>query len=144
VEFSRLDNGLGYVKIYSFSDNELPSVQLWERMVQNLNENGIPGLIIDMRQNGGGSGFLADQMAAYFYNEPLELGMSGFYDENLGEFFFNPERTDRFYLPSEDLRYNGRVASVTGPNCASACEFFTYNMTREGRADVIGNYPTAG
>ncbi len=144
VEFSLLDNGLGYVKIYSFSDNELLSVQLWERMMQNLNENGIPGLIIDMRQNGGGSGFLADQMAAYFYNEPLELGMSGFYDENLGEFYFNPERTDRFYLPSEDLRYNGRVAVVTGPNCASACEFFTYNMTREGRADVIGNYPTAG
>ena len=144
VEFSLLDNGLGYVKIYSFSDNELLSVQLWERMMQNLNENGIPGLIIDMRQNGGGSGFLADQMAAYFFNEPLELGMSGFYDENLGEFYFNPERTDRFYLPSEDLRYNGRVAVVTGPNCASACEFFTYNMTREGRADVIGNYPTAG
>ena len=57
---SALDNGLGYVKIYSFSDNErLLSVQLWERMMQNLNENGIPGLIIDMRQNGGGgSGFL--------------------------------------------------------------------------------------
>lgn len=144
VEFSLLDNGLGYVNIYSFSDNELLSIQLWERMMQNLNENGIPGLIIDMRQNSGGSGFLADQMAAYFFNEPLELGMTGLYDENLGEFFFNPERTDRFYLPSEDLRYNGRVAVVTGPNCASACEFFTYNLTRENRADVIGNYPTAG
>ncbi len=144
VEFGLLDNGLGYVKIYSFSDNELLSVQLWERMMQNLNENSIPGLVIDMRQNGGGSGFLADQMAAYFFNEPLELGMSGFYDENLGEFYFNPERTDRFYLPSEDLRYNGRVAVITGPNCVSACEFFTYNMTREGRADVVGSYPTAG
>ena len=144
VEFSLLDNGLGYVKIYSFSDNELLSVQLWERMMQNLNENGIPGLIIDMRQNGGGSGFLADQMAAYFFNEPLELGRAGYYDESLGEFYFNPERTDRYYLPSEDLRYNGRVAIVTGPNCASACEFFTYNMTRQNRADVVASYPTAG
>jgi hypothetical protein len=62
VEFRLLDNGLGYVKLYSFSDNELLTVQLWERMMQTLNENGIPGLIIDMRQNGGGSGFLADQM----------------------------------------------------------------------------------
>ncbi len=144
VEFSLLDNGLGYVKIYSFSDNELLSIQLWERMMQNLNENGIPGLIIDMRQNGGGSGFLADQMAAYFFNEPLELGRAGYYDETLGEFYFNPERTDRFYLPSEDLRYNGRVAIVTGPNCASACEFFTYDMTRQNRADVVASYPSAG
>ncbi|MEZ4617769.1 MAG: S41 family peptidase [Caldilineaceae bacterium] len=50
------------------------SVQLWERMMRALNQNGVPGLIIDMRQNTGGSGFLADQMAAYFFDEPLGTG----------------------------------------------------------------------
>jgi len=144
VEFRLLDNGLGYVKIYSFSDNELLTVQLWERMMQTLNENEIPGLIIDMRQNGGGSGFLADQMAAYFFDEPLELGRTGYYDESLGEFYFDPDRTDRFYLPDESLRYGGPVAVITGPNCASACEFFTYDMSLQGRAEIVAHYPTAG
>ncbi|HAJ37378.1 MAG TPA: peptidase S41 [Chloroflexi bacterium] len=144
VEFRLLDNGLGYVKLYSFSDNELLTVQLWERMMQTLNENQIPGLIIDMRQNGGGSGFLADQMAAYFFDEPLELGKTGYYDESLGEFYFDPDRTDRFYLPDESLRYSGPVAVITGPNCASACEFFTYDMSLQGRADIVAHYPTAG
>ena len=66
--------GLAYVKIYSFFDNELLTVQLWEQMMQSLNSLGVPGLIIDLRQNGGGSGFLADQMAAYFFNDELVLG----------------------------------------------------------------------
>jgi C-terminal processing protease CtpA/Prc len=144
VEFRLLDNGLGYVKLYSFSDNELLTVQLWERMMQTLNENGIPGLIIDMRQNGGGSGFLADQMAAYFFNEPLELGKTGSYDESLGEFYFDENRIDRFYLPDESLRYAGPIAVITGPNCASACEFFTHDMALEGRASIVAHYPTAG
>lgn len=144
VEVRLLENGLGYVKLYSFSDNELLTVQLWERMIQTLNENEIPGLIIDMRQNGGGSGFLADQMAAYFFDEPLELGRTGYYDESLGEFYFDPDRTDRFYLPDESLRYAGPVAVITGPNCASACEFFTYDMSLKGRADIVAHYPTAG
>ncbi|MFZ1770724.1 MAG: S41 family peptidase, partial [Caldilinea sp.] len=134
VEFRLLDNGLGYVKLYSFSDNELLTVQLWERMMETLNQSGIPGLIIDMRQNGGGSGFLADQMAAYFFDEPLELGKSGYYDETLGEFYFDEDRIERFYLPDETLRYSGPVAVITGPNCASACEFFTHDMSLDRRA----------
>ncbi|MFZ4848401.1 MAG: S41 family peptidase [Caldilinea sp.] len=144
VEFRLLDNGLGYVKLYSFSDNELLTVQLWERMLEALNSNGLPGLIIDMRQNGGGSGFLADQMAAYFFDEAKELGKSGYYDEELEDFYFDPDRVDQMYLPDETLRYSGPVAVITGPNCASACEFFTYNMALDGRSEIVAHYPTAG
>ncbi|MCB8984593.1 MAG: hypothetical protein H6659_12265 [Ardenticatenaceae bacterium] len=138
------DSGLGYVQIYSFSDNALLTVQLWERLMRDLNDNGVPGLIIDMRQNGGGSGFLADQMAAYFFNEEFSLGNTGHYDKDRGEFYFDPRGEGHFYLPSEDLRYNGKVAVLIGPDCASACEFFSYDMTINDRATIIGQYPTAG
>ncbi len=145
VEFEILDDGVGYARIYSFSDNELLSAQLWERLMRTLNEQGVPGLIIDMRQNRGGSGFLADQMAAYFFNEELELGNTGFYDEKTGDFFFDPNTVDRFYPPEdESLRYNGDVAVIVGPNCASACEFFSYDLTQQARADIVGSYPTGG
>lgn len=147
LEYRLLEEGghdYGYVKIYSFSDNSLLTVQLWERMIRTLNRNGVPGLIIDMRQNGGGSGFLADQMAAYFFDEPLILGNTGYYDEDRGEFYFNPQGVDRYYLPAEDLRYKGEVAVIVGPNCNSACEFFSYDLTLDDRATVVGHYPTAG
>jgi C-terminal processing protease CtpA/Prc len=97
-----------------------------------------------MRNNGGGSGFLADQMAAYFFDEPLVLGNSGSYSEETGEFFFDTQREERFYLPPDELRYRGPVAVLVGPNCASACEFFAYNMTLQNRATIVGQYPTAG
>ncbi|MFN2181022.1 MAG: S41 family peptidase, partial [Candidatus Promineifilaceae bacterium] len=50
----------------------------------------------------------------------------------------------RFYLPPEDLRYDGEVAVLVGPNCNSACEFFSYDMTIDNRAAIVGQYPTAG
>lgn len=144
LDFKLLDNGVAYAKIYSFNDNDLLTIQLWERLIRTLNEQGALGLVIDMRENGGGSGFLADQMAAYFFNEPLVVGQRGYYSKEAGEFIFDPRSVQRFYLPAEDLRYNGPVAVLVGPDCASACERFAYNLTLEDRAVVVGHYPTAG
>lgn len=145
VEYELLEeSGYAYAKIYSFADNDLLSVQLWERMMQTLNQSGVPGLIIDMRQNEGGNGFLSNQMAAYFFDEELPLGNTGYYDEELDDFFFDERTIRTFYPPDEGLRFGGKVAVLIGPNCNSACEFFTYAMTREDRAAIIGQYPTAG
>lgn len=138
------EKSYGYVKIDSFSDNSVLTVQLWERMIRALNRSAVQGLIIDMRQNSGGSGFLADQMAAYFFHESHALGNTGFYDEDSGGFFFNPDGEDRFFLPAEDLRYDGKVAVIVGPSCLSACEFFSYDMTINDRAHIVGHYPTGG
>ena len=144
VEYETLDSGYLYVQIFSFLDNAVLTIQLWERMIETARNNNAPGIIIDMRQNGGGTGFLADQMAAYFFNEALNLGNTGHYDEETGEFEFDPNLVERFRLPPTNQRYNGPIAVLVGPNCASACEFFSYDMTRQDRAAIIGHYPTAG
>jgi C-terminal processing protease CtpA/Prc len=144
VEYEVLPSGYVLARIWSFFDNDLLTVQLWERLMVALRDNNAPGLIIDMRSNGGGSGFLADQMAAYFFNEPLILGGTAFFDDSIGRFFQDTNRLERFYLPPDELRYNGRVAVIVGPNCASACEFFAYDMTLQDRAIIVGHYPTAG
>jgi C-terminal processing protease CtpA/Prc len=113
-------------------------------MIQRAVDDGIPGIIIDMRNNGGGSGFLADQMAAYFFQEELPLGNRGRYDEDTNDFYFAPHEARTFILPPEELRYDGDVVVLVGPSCASACEFFSYDMTINDRATIIGQYPTAG
>ena len=136
--------GYAVVKIYSFSDNEVLTIQLWERLISTLNQAQVPGLIIDMRQNTGGSGFLADQMAAYFFNEPFELGQTGSYSEDKDEFVFSDRGVERFYLPAEDMRYQGEIAVIVSPGCFSACEFFSYDMTVNERAEIVGHYPTGG
>lgn len=144
VEFEILPSGYGYVSIYSFSDNELLTVQLWERMIRTFIQADVPGIIIDMRFNGGGSGFLADQLAAYFFQEEHVLGYSAQYNEQINDFYFDPRSVDEFILPPEELRYDGEVAVIIAPSCFSACEFFSYNMTIDDRAAIVGHYPTGG
>ena len=51
------DNDYGYAKIDSFSDNSVLTIQLWERLIRTLKQYAVGGLIIDMRQNGGGQRF---------------------------------------------------------------------------------------
>jgi C-terminal processing protease CtpA/Prc len=145
VEYEPIqDNKYMLVEITSFFDDERLTVQLWERMITNAINNGVQGIIIDMRNNGGGSGFLATQMAAYFFQEELNLGNTGYYDEELDDFFFDTNTEEQFYLPPEELRYDGEVVVIVGPNCSSACEFFSYMMSLQDRATLIGHYPTGG
>jgi carboxyl-terminal processing protease len=144
VEFDILEGQIGYVQITDFLDNEILTIQLWERMIQQLHDDELLGLIIDLRVNGGGSGFLADQMAAYFFNEELELGNSARYDESIEEFYADPESIRRFIPPREDLQYLGPLVVIVGPHCSSACEFFAYDLTLENRATVVCHYPTGG
>ncbi|MCP4357318.1 MAG: hypothetical protein GY796_04785 [Chloroflexi bacterium] len=145
VEFELLDEGIGYVQIFSFSDNDLLTVQLWERMIREFSEADVPAIIVDMRQNGGGRGFLADSMAAYFFDEALVLGNAANYDRDRGEFYMDEEDPQEFILPPDvTLRYDGDVVVLVGPDCASACEFFSFDMTLNDRATIIGQYPTAG
>lgn len=144
LSYKRLPNGYVHVQVHSFFDNDLLTIQLWERLMTTLNSQNSPGLIIDLRKNGGGSGFLADQMAAYLFDKPLELGNSAHYNAELEEFYFDPRMVERYYLPAEELRYNGPVAVIIGPSCSSACEFFAYDLSLEDRATLVGHYPSAG
>lgn len=143
VEYVPLEDYV-YVQISSFLDDRRLTIQLWERMIENAKENRASGIVIDMRNNGGGSGYLADQMAAYFFDEPLTLGRTAFYDNEQDQFVFANDETDIYYLPPEDMRFDGEVVIIVGPNCASACEFFSYNMTLQDRATIVGEYPSAG
>lgn len=144
VEFDLLPSGYGYIKISSFLDNDVLSIQVWERAIKYFNDNQVPGVILDLRNNGGGSGWLADQMAAYFFDQEIVVGNSAQYNKATGEFYMDPGDEASMIPPRADLQYSGPVVVMVGPACASACEFFSYNMTVNGRAIIVGQYPSEG
>jgi C-terminal processing protease CtpA/Prc len=144
VEYRILPSGLGYLRISSFLDNDVLSIQVWERALREFNQNQVRGVIIDMRQNAGGSGWLAHQMAAYFFDQEQVVGKTMHYDKTTGDFYLDPDDESIMIPPPEDLRYDGRVAVMVGPACASACEFFSYAMTIDERAVIVGMYPSEG
>jgi C-terminal processing protease CtpA/Prc len=146
VEFAVLPTNppIGYIQVNSFFDNQVLTIQLWERAIQYLNDNGIGSVILDLRHNGGGSGWLADQMAAYFFDHRVAVGNTARYDPVSDSFFADPTDVDEMIPPRPELQYSGTVAVLVGPACASACEFFSYNMTLEDRAFIVGQYSTEG
>jgi C-terminal processing protease CtpA/Prc len=144
VEFEVLPSGYGYVRISSFLDNDVLSIQVWERAMRYFNDNAVPAVILDMRQNSGGSGWLANQMAAYFFDEETVVGKTAHYDKATGEFYLDPDDEAIMIPPPQDLRYDGRVAVLVGPSCASACEFFSYDLTIKDRAVIVGQYASEG
>jgi C-terminal processing protease CtpA/Prc len=144
VEYSLLPSGLGYIKVNSFLDNDVLSIQVWERAIDFFNQNQVPGVILDMRVNGGGNGWLADQMAAYFFNKETVVGNTARYSKETGKFYMDPGDEISMIPPREALQYKGPVAVLVGPGCASACEFFSYDMTINNRATIVGQYPTEG
>jgi len=144
IEFRILDNGYGYIRIYSFSDDLPLTFRLWERALATMRANGVPGIVIDMRQNSGGSAYMADQLPAYFFDEELVTGYTAYYSERFDEFYYNEEFPAEFVLPPEEDRYAGALAVLVAPACQSACESFSYNMTLQDRAAVVGHYTTSG
>lgn len=144
VDFKILPSGYGYIKISSFSDNQVLMIQAWEYALDYFNQNEVPGVILDMRNNSGGSGWMADQMAAYFFTEETVAGTGSSYDEVTGDFYMDPASEAVMIPPREALQYTGPVVVMVGPACISACEFFSYNMTINDRATVVGQYPTSG
>lgn len=144
LEYEVLDNGYGYIRIYSFSDNYDLSLSLWKRAMETMSGFGVPGIIIDMRYNTGGSPSISEPMIGYFIDEPLFTGTAEYFFEDVQE-FRQDDLYDRVVLPAEESsRYYGDVAILISPACMSNCEFFTHAMSLLDNVTVIGHYPSGG
>ena len=135
------DSGLGYLRIRTFSEDYSLLATTWEHFMEQLINSDTPGLIIDLRRNGGGSGRLALDFAGYFFDEEVILYEGNYYSENSGE--FEGDDHPAKVSPGPD-HYGGPIAVLVSPYCVSACEGFAYALAQQGRSVIIGQYPTAG
>jgi C-terminal processing protease CtpA/Prc len=138
VEFKILDSGVGYVALYSEADDIQLTIKLFERALQAFKDAEVPGIIIDMRYNGGGTplglaGFLTDQ--------EIPLGQSYYYNENTQQ--FEPEGLRDKVLPNGNQYSFDKVVILVGPACASACEDEAYGFSQVPGAQVVGMFPSA-
>lgn len=138
VEFRILDSDVGYVAVYSEADDIQLTIKLFERALQTFTAYEVPGIIIDMRYNGGGTplglaGFLTDQ--------EIPLGQSYYYNENTEQ--FEAEGTvDKIIANINQYRFD-KVVVLVGPACASACEEESYGFSKVPGAQVVGMFPTS-
>lgn len=123
---------IGYISIPSFySDDTNPNAlgvanELSKELLKLKNE-GIEGLIIDLRNNGGGSLFEA-------------VGMSGLFID-IGPLFYTLDRAGKATLTKDMNRgtvYDGPLCIMVNGYSASASEIFSAAMQDNHRAIIIG------
>ncbi len=138
------DTGYGYVQVNAFEGNVDLFKKQWELFLQTANAFGSEAIIIDIRQNGGGSSGIAALLTSYLITEPIILEYSEEYNKDLGAFFSDPAQ-DPELEPTRELgaQYTGKVLALVSPACFSACEFFAYYLQQAG-IDIMGVYGTNG
>jgi len=141
VEYEILPSGFGYIKISSLSEDINLIIRLWEWAIERMIANQVPGIIIDLRQNGGGSP-LGTLFASYFVEERIDISRSYYFSEKSGEFetFGPPDYTE----PDDALYYDGQLAVLVSPACASACEDVAYVLGELPQTRVFGFYASDG
>lgn len=94
-----------------------------------------PGIILDVRGNGGGSTLISDQIAGRFLTSTFTYGRE----------FYRQRLVLRGWSAWYDYRvkprgeiYQGRVAILTDVRCVSTTENFIVALVDSGRAQTVG------
>ncbi len=131
-----LEGNIGYLKLNNFYDTEFGA----ETAVAAMNFlSHSDALIIDLRQNGGGSPKMIQLISSYLFTaEPVHL--SGFYWRSSDKYTQNWTLP---YVPGNRMAETD-VYILTSANTFSAAEEFTYNLKHLKRATVIGETTGGG
>ncbi|WP_158306766.1 S41 family peptidase [Alteromonas naphthalenivorans] len=129
-------NNIGLLRFWGFADLNETSKEVISNHMRAI-EN-VDGLIIDLRDNGGGSAQTVQYISSYFLKGRQHLNT--FYSRASDSF-------EEFYTdPAIDFPHLSQIPIVIiiGPKTFSAAEEFAYNFKHMSRAMVIGKTSKGG
>ena len=145
IRFRELEGGYGYVAWNAF-DNPLHKIAVFEEFLGRFSV--APGIVIDLRDNGGGSVTLLYTMASYLFTArrpaPLHWIDTDVYDEKANGLVRRFESDEQLSAPKPELAYGGAVVVLVNEGSASAAEYLPQLLQRQGRAIVVGEHGTDG
>lgn len=135
-EVKILDGNIGYLDLRGFMDTQYAS----ETAVAAMNYlSNAAVIIIDLRNNGGGSPSMIQLITSYLY--PARR-------IHLNNFYYRPSdsRTQTWTLPHVPGKRNpdAKVYVLTSSSTFSAAEEFSYNLKHLERATLIGETTGGG
>lgn len=135
-EIKIFPGNIGYLKLNSFSYN----TDAFDVVIGAMNFlSNTDALIIDLRDNGGGSPEMVQFLCSYFLENPRKHLNSFYYKEK--------DKTTQYwsytYLPGKRLD-KVYLYLLTSKNTFSAAEGFSYHLKHMKRATVIGETTGGG
>ena len=138
LKYTILDDNIGYITCESF-ENSLGDGNLDQMFVHLIACNGI---IIDVRNNGGGMITSAEKLAARFFNKKTTVGyMQHKTGKGHNDFSGMEEQT---ITPSNGVRWQKKVAVLTNRGVYSAANEFVKYMKCSSNVIVIGDRTGGG
>jgi hypothetical protein len=135
LKIERLPGNVGYLDLREFVDAEAGGRTAIAAMGMLA---GSDAVILDLRQNGGGSPSMIQLISSYFFAEPVHL--NSFYVRR-------EDRTDQFWSHAyvEGPRMvDTPLYILTSGYTFSAAEEFTYDMRNLERATIVGETTGGG
>lgn len=131
VSHRKLDDGLGYIAITTFGDNDVP--RLFDVALAELKD--APGLIIDARDNGGGDTAIARPIMGRFIKERRPYALMR---RRSGQGVGLTEPWTEYVDPQGPFTYEKPVVVLQNHWSASMAEGFPMGMKGIGRAVTVG------
>lgn len=138
LDYRILDDNIGYIRYESFSspigEGNLDDVLMHMMLCQ--------GIIIDIRNNGGGDLTNADKLAARFCQEKT---LVGYLQHKTGPGHGEFSAMEPHYLePSSNLRWHKPVVVLTNRHVYSAANEFVMYMKALPQAKIVGDHTGGG
>lgn len=124
VEYEMLENQIGYIAVFAFEGN---TDEQFEAAMEDLTEQGMKGLIIDLRDNGGGLLDTVVNMLDYVLPEGLIFYVKDKYENIGGEMYSTA--TCHLQVP---------LVVLVNENSASASEVFAGNIQDFEAGKLVG------
>ncbi|MCB9118312.1 MAG: META domain-containing protein [Caldilineaceae bacterium] len=145
ISYKSMEDGYGYVRWSMFREPQY-TLAIWRKFLDEF--HGAPGILIDLRGNGGGNAELMYTMASYFFPEEAPASYHWLdqytYDEQVNDLVKEHAQDYPLYSPDPDLTYGGAVVVLVDEHSASAGEYFPQFLQHHGRALVVGEHGTDG
>lgn len=163
--FKKLDNEIGYINFISMRDREKFKFFL-DSVFTDIGKNPIKGLIVDVRQNGGGNSSLGNDLLHYITDKPFRMsgGVKWKISQEYKDYYTSLDSSQQFmgsvnsatyftkvngefleYPASQPettgenpLRYKGKVCFLIGPNTFSSANMLINAVTDYRLAISIG------
>ena len=138
--FSILSDGVGYIRCPTFS-GKFNRIDL-DNAIARFNERNVAGVIIDVRNNGGGYVAEAYLLASKFARERTRVGYvrykTGRGHSDFSDFF------PRYVEPGGANQFHGKVVILTNRRVYSAANLFVSVMRSLPQVRVIGDQTGGG
>ncbi len=143
-ESRTLPGGFGYINILSQSTTLMTPFpdRAFKKIVEKLNRDGVPGLILDLRGNEGGNMALARAYAGHFMDTSRSLGRLVAFDAKKGGFALDDQQS--ITVEPRQPHYDGRIIVLVHRSTRDSGQIIAHALQGQANVVVMGVLGTEG